>query len=372
MNSPAPQTAVSAETRIDLHAVREALQPSVDAPEQPQQLFKCSDRTCRLMGFGISGVGTRVPDWVVTNAELESQHGFEPGWIERRTGILERRYLAPGQGSSDLAVDAARAAIADAGVSVSDIDLLVLGTFTPDYVVPSTACLVQDQLGLDAPAFDLQAACSGFMYSLVTAGQFIATGNSKCALVVGADVATRICRPDDQHTAPLFGDGAGAVILEAGTEDQGMLCYQLGTDGGKGDMLLCPGAGQRHPVNARAVKAGEHFLTMDGRSVFKWAIQAVTETIELILTKSGVSVDDVDLFVLHQANIRIINKAMNVLGIPPDKVLNNVHEVGNTSAASIPLVLGKARQEGRISHGDLVLMSGYGAGLSWGTGLFRW
>ena len=372
MNSPGPQMAESAAAGIDPHAVHEALQPSTDTGTQTQPLFRRSERTCRLTGFRIQGVGTQVPERVITNEELEGQYGFEPGWIERRTGILKRHLIAPDQGTSDIAVGAAKAAMKDAGVFASEIDLLIIGTFTPDYVGPSTACLVQHRLGLDVPAMDLQAACSGFMYSLVTAGQFVATGNAKCALVIGADVVSRICRPTDQRVAPLFGDGAGATILKPGTHDQGLLCYQLGSDGSKADLLLCPVGGSRQPASVAAVASGEHFLRMDGRNVFKWAIQVVTETIDLILKKSGVTVEDVDVFVLHQANIRIIDHAVKVLGIPPEKVLTNVDEVGNTSAASIPLVLGKAQQQGRIHTGDLVLMSGFGAGLTWGTGLFRW
>ncbi len=200
----------------------------------------------------------------------------------------------------------------------------------------------------------------------------MATGNARRALVIGADVNSRIVEPTDQRTAPLFGDGAGAVILEPGSSTQGLLCYQLGADGAGGNVLDRPAGGTRNPLTAASIAAGDHFLKMDGRNVFKWAIQAVSETIELVLSRAGVSVDDVKLFVLHQANIRIIDHAMKVLNIPEHKVYCNLNRFGNTSAASIPLALDEAVRNERIQPGDLVVMCGFGAGLTWGTGLFRW
>ena len=350
---------------------RSELAPGASSPEE-RPLFQLSERTNSLTGVGIRGIGAYVPDRVVTNEELESTYGFEEGWIKKRTGILERRYAADDEGTSDLAVKAARAAMESAEVSPADVDLLLVGTFTPDFTCPSTACLVQQKLGLDAPAVDLQAACSGFMYALATGAQYIATGNSKYALVVGADINSRIVEPADQRTAPLFGDGAGAVVLEAGTKDQGLLCYQLGADGGGGSMLDRPVGGTSRPATPELISAGQHYLKMDGRNVFKWAIQVVSETIDLVLRKAEVDVKDVKLFVLHQANIRIIDHAMKVLKIPEEKVFNNLSRVGNTSAASIPLALDEAARQGRIESGDLVLMCGFGAGLTWGTGLYRW
>ena len=334
--------------------------------------FRSSQRTASLTGFRIRGLGSCIPDRVVTNRELEEQYGFEEGWIQRRTGILQRRFAAPDQATSDLAATAAKRAMAAAGVTAEEIDLLVVGTFTPDYTCPSTACLVQHQLGIDAPAMDLQAACSGFMYALVTAAQFVVTGNARTALVIGADVNSRIVRPDDQRTAPLFGDGAGAVVLTAGEPDQGLLKYQLGADGGGGPLLDRPAGGTAQPLTAAAVEAGGHYLRMDGRSVFKWAIQAVTDSIQTVLQQADCQPEEVSLFVLHQANLRIIDHAMKVLRIPQDRVLNNLQRVGNTSAASIPLVLDEAAANGQIKRGDRILMCGFGAGLTWGTGLFRW
>lgn len=370
-----PQNSVAPENALEIaREASERFGSPTDKPSSKEQrlLFRRSERINRLTGVGIRAIGSCVPDNLVTNAELEVKYGFEEGWIERRTGIRERRYAADDEGTSDLAVRAARDAISKAGVSAADIDLVLVGTFTPDYTCPSTACLVQQKLGLDAPAVDLQAACSGFMYALATGAQYVATGNSKLALVIGADINSRIVEPSDQRTAPLFGDGAGAVLLEAGSNEQGLVCYQLGADGAGGAMLDRPAGGTSRPMTPELVASGQHFLKMDGRNVFKWAIQAVTETIELILTRAEVSVDDVKLFVLHQANIRIIDHAMKVLNIPREKVFNNLERVGNTSAASIPLALDEAQRQGSIESGDLVLMCGFGAGLTWGTGLFRW
>lgn len=371
MNSPLTE---SIEVSIDVHKVRNELQPVSEekAFDESRMVFRRSSRVQRLTGVGIRSIGSYVPSRVVTNEELEQRYGFEPGWVKRRTGILQRRIASSEESTSDLAVEAAKRAISSARVSPSDIDLVIVGTFTPDYTCPSTACLVQDKLNLDAPAMDIQAACSGFMYALVTGAQFVATGNSRCALVIGADVNSRIVQADDQRIAPLFGDGAGAVILEAGEKDQGLVCYQLGADGAGGGMLDRPAGGVSMPLTPELVAEGKHLLQMDGRSVFKWAIQAVTESIEVVLEQAGVTTDEVALFVLHQANIRIIDHAMKVLNIPRSKVFNNLERVGNTSAASIPLALDEACREGRIRRGDLVVMCGFGAGLTWGTGLFRW
>ena len=378
MNSPANEMAsviADGKVSIDARMVRDALQPQVSersAGSDQRLSFRGSQRVQRLTGFGIRSIGSYVPSRVVTNEELEARYGFEPGWIERRTGIKQRRIAAATESTSDLAVEAARRAITAAQVSASDIDLLIVGTFSPDFTCPSTACLVQNKLKLDAPAMDIQAACSGFMYALATGAQFVATGNSRLALVIGADVNSRIVQPDDQQIAPLFGDGAGAVILEAGAADQGFVCYQLGADGAGGGMLDRPAGGATMPLTPELVSAGQHFLQMDGRNVFKWAIEAVTQSIQTVLDNAGVTSEDVSLFVLHQANIRIIDHAMKVLDIPRFKVYNNLDRVGNTSAASIPLALDEAYREGRINSGDLVVMCGFGAGLTWGTSLFRW
>ncbi len=331
-----------------------------------------SQRTQSLLGVQIVGTGSYVPEQVVTNADLQQRHGFDPAWIEQRTGILARRYASPDQATSDLCIEAARRAIRSARVSSKDIDLVVVGTFTPDYHCPTTANLVQKALHLDAPAMDLQAACSGFVYALATASQFVATGNSKLALVVGGDCNSRIVNPQDQKVAPLFGDGAGAVLLARGNSHQGLICYQLGSDGGGGSLLDRPSGGSKRPISAADIDSGSHFLRMDGKSVFKWAVRALTESIDLVLRQSGLSVDDVGLYVLHQANIRIINNAVEQLGIPASRVYNNLQNYGNTSGGSIPIALDEAVQQGRLSRGDTLLMSGFGAGLTWGTTLVHW
>lgn len=324
------------------------------------------------MGVRIVGTGSYVPEQVVTNADLKERLGFDPNWIQERTGILERRHALSHQSTSDLCTEAARKCIRNAGIDPQQIDLLVVGTFTPDYHCPSTACLVQDRLGLDCPAFDAAAACAGFMYALVTAAQFVATGNSQYALVIGGDCNSRIIDPNDMRTYPLFGDGAGAVLIAKGTDEQGLRCYQMGSDGSGSSLLDRPAGGAKVPMTPEALLAGDQYLKMDGRAVYMWAVRLVADTIELMLEKSGLTVDDVSLFLFHQANIRIINSAMERLNIPAAKVFNNVHKYGNTSGGSVPIVLDEANAAGKIKPGDTILMCGFGAGLSWGTSLFRW
>ena len=331
-----------------------------------------SRRTRSLLGVQIIATGSYVPDNIVTNADLQSRYGFDPAWIEQRTGILARRHVASGQATSDLCIEAARRAMSDGQVSARDIDLVVCGTFTPDYLCPTTANIVQEALGIDAPAMDLHAACSGFVYALATAAQYVATGNSKVALVIGGDSNSRIVNQTEVKIAPLFGDGAGAVLLTKGDAHQGLMCYQLGSDGGGGSMLDRPAGGSRHPTTVEDLEAGRQFLQMDGRNVFKWAVRAVTDSVELVLQKSGLSVRDVALYIMHQANIRIINNVADQLGIPPEKLFNNLQDYGNTSGGSIPIALDEAIRAGRLERGDTLLMSGFGGGLTWGTCLFRW
>jgi len=331
-----------------------------------------SRRTRTLLGVQVVACGSYVPDVVVTNEQLAEQFGFDANWITQRSGILSRRHARPDQATSDLCVEAARKAIRAARVNPLDIDLVVVGTFTPDFSFPSTACLVQDKLDLDAAAVDVQAACAGFMYALVTAAQYVASGSSKLALVIGGDCNSRITNPHDQRTAPLFGDGAGAVLLAAGDSHQGLLCYQLGADGSGGALLDRPSGGSRRPCSHADLDEGLHYLRMDGRSVFKWAVNLVTDTIDLVLQKAGMSPHDVALYVLHQANLRIINAVAEQAGIPPERLFNNLQKYGNTSGGSIPIALDEAFEAGRIRRGDTLLLSGFGAGLTWGTALLRW
>lgn len=328
---------------------------------------------CRsLTGVRVLATGSYVPDAVVSNDHLYQRFGFDSDWIVKRTGILERRHALPHQATSDLCHEAAVRCIEQAGVKASDIDLLLLGTFTPDMSFPSTACLVQDRLKLNCPAVDLQAACAGFMYSLITGAAYVASGASDLALIIGGDCNSRIMNPTDIKTYPLFGDGAGAVLLTRGRPDQGILSYSMGADGSGGDLLSRPACGSRLPPTPELLEKGLQYMYMDGRAVFRWAVAILCDTIQDVLRDARVTPNDVDIYIPHQANIRIINASIDVLGIPRSKVYNNLDRYGNTSAGSIPLALDEAIQEGRVKPGNLMVMSGFGAGLTWGTALMRW
>jgi 3-oxoacyl-[acyl-carrier-protein] synthase-3 len=328
---------------------------------------------CRsLTGVRILGTGSYVPDAVVTNEHLRERFGFDSNWIVKRTGILERRHVLPHQATSDLCHEAARRCIEQAGVKPSDIDLLLLATFTPDMPFPSTACLVQDRMGLNCPAVDLQAACSGFMYALITGAAYVVSGASDLALIVGGDANSRILNPNDIKTFPLFGDGAGAVLLTRGRPDQGILTYSMGADGSGGDLLSRPACGSRLPPTPELLARGMHYMHMDGRAVFRWAVSILCDSVQDVLTASNLRPQDIDLLIPHQANIRIINAAIDVLHISRSRVFNNLERYGNTSAGSVPLALDEAVSEGRIQPGNLLILSGFGAGLTWGTAVLRW
>ncbi|ODU00733.1 MAG: 3-oxoacyl-ACP synthase [Planctomycetes bacterium SCN 63-9] len=329
-------------------------------------------RTRSLTGVQILSTGSYVPDNVISNTDLRESHGFDPEWIVNRTGIQERRFALPHQATSDLGVHAATRCLEAAGCAPGDVDLLVVATFTPDMAFPSVGNLIQDQLGLTCPAFDIQAACAGFIFALVTAAQFVATGNSKRALVVGADCNSRVINPSDEKSFPLFGDGAGAVLLTQGSPEQGMVSYQLGSDGSGGDLLSRPACGSRIPPSPEAIEQGLHYLTMDGRAVFKWAVRILADSTQTVLGHAKVGVADVRWFVPHQANVRIIHAASDVLGFPREAVYKNLERYGNTSAGSIPIALDELWRDGQVRRGDLVLTSGFGAGLNWGTTLWRW
>jgi 3-oxoacyl-[acyl-carrier-protein] synthase-3 len=328
---------------------------------------------CRsLTGVRVVATGSYVPDAVVTNDHLHQRFGFDSNWIVKRTGIYERRHALPHQATSDLSCEAARRCIDQAGVKPSDIDLVLVATFTPDMSFPSSACMVQDRLGLNAPAVDLQAACAGFMYALITGATYVVSGASDLALVIGADCNSRIMNPDDIKTYPLFGDGAGAVLLARGRPDQGLLSYSLGADGSGGDLLSRPACGSRLPPTPELLGKGLHYMYMDGRAVFRWAVAILCDTIQDVLKASNLRPDEIDLYIPHQANIRIINAAIDVLHIPRSRVFNNLDRYGNTSAGSVPLALDEAVNEGKIQPGNLIVLSGFGAGLTWGTAVMRW
>jgi len=324
------------------------------------------------MGVRVIGTGSYVPDAVVSNEHLHARMGFDSDWIVKRTGILERRHAFPHQATSDLCIEASQRCFESSKVNPRDIDLLVLGTFTPDMSFPSTACIVQDKLKLNCPAIEVEAACAGFMYALITGAAYIVSGASDTALIIGGDTNSRVLNPDDIKTYPLFGDGAGAVILTRGRPDQGILSYSMGSDGSGGDLLCRPAGGSRNPPTAEQIAAGQHFMYMDGRAVFRWAVAILCDTIQDVLGASHLTPEDVDLYVPHQANIRIINAAIDVLKIPRSKVFNNLEKYGNTSAGSIPIALDEAIAEGRLREGNLALLSGFGAGLAWGTAVMRW
>lgn len=342
-----------------------------ETPTPTEHTLSGRSRLGRLTGIEIVATGSYVPETIVANEDLAAL-GCDSDWIVQRTGIHERRRAAPEQATSDLALRAAEQCLERAGVSAADVDLIVVATITPDHASPSTACHLQKQLGCIAPAMDVNAACAGFMYGLVTAGQFVAGGSSKCALVVGAEVMSRTIDPSDVKTYPLFGDGAGAVLLRP-TQDQskGLVSYTLGAEGCGGQMLCIPSGGSRLPLTEASLAAGEHFLHMEGRSVFKWAVRVVADSTRDCLIHSQTQVEDLDMMILHQANIRIIDSAVSDFNISPDKVFVNLDRYGNTSAASIPLALDEAWTSGRIQPGSRVLMCGFGSGLAWGTAVVQ-
>ena len=316
--------------------------------------------------ISITGLGCRVPERVLTNQELEQLVDTSDEWIMERTGIRERRIAKPEEAMSDLALPAAQAALAEAGVEGRDIDLIIVATVTPDMAFPSTAALLADQVGAsEAGAYDLAAGCTGFMYALAQAYGMLAGGLAHTALVVGGDVLSKILDWSDRSTLVLFGDGAGAVVLEE-VDHGGFLGFELGADGGGGVHLWLPGSGSRH------FEDPDRFVKMNGREVFKFATRILVQSAEAVLERCGVKIDDVDVYVPHQANVRIIDHATKKLGIPSERVVVNVDRYGNTSSGSIPLALADAQADGRLREGELVLMTGMGAGLTWGSALIEW
>jgi 3-oxoacyl-[acyl-carrier-protein] synthase-3 len=308
----------------------------------------------------------------MTNEELATMVDTSDEWIVERTGIRERRVAAPEEALSDLALPAAKAALAQAGLDASEVDLIVVATVTPDMFFPSTGAILADQLGAkDAAAYDLSAGCTGFVYALVQAQGMVAGGLAKNALVVGGDVLSKIVDWTDRSTCVLFGDGAGAVVLER-VEEGGFLGFELGADGSGGPQLYIPAGGSRAPASAETVATRQHFAKMNGREVFKFATRVLVDSAEKVLDECGVSVEDVDVYVPHQANVRIIEHARRKLGIPGERTVVNVDRYGNTSSGSIPLALGDAEADGRLVPGELVLMTGMGAGLTWGSALIEW
>ena len=319
----------------------------------------------------IIGVGSYLPERILTNTDLEAMVDTSDEWIVTRTGIRERRVVAEGEATSHLSVRAAERALADAGIAASEIDLVVLGTSSPDMIFPATACLVQEKLGMTCPAYDVNAACSGFVFALHAGVAAIESGRATRVLVIGADALTRHIDFTDRATCVLFGDGAGAVVLEAGGEP-GVLGIVLGSDGSGAGLLRIPAGGSARPVVPEGVGDASRYVQMNGNEVFRFAVKAIPAATLEALAASGHTVDDLAWLVPHQANQRILNTVEQRLGIPSERVFSHVATTGNTSAASIPLALDDLYTSGRIASGDLIALVGFGAGLTWGAAVVRW
>jgi 3-oxoacyl-[acyl-carrier-protein] synthase III len=318
--------------------------------------------------ISITGLGAHVPKRVLSNEELSTLVDTSDEWIMSRTGIRERRIAAPEEALTDLALPAAKTALAQAGVDAKDIDLLLCATVTPDMMFPTSSALLADTLGAtDAAAYDLLAGCTGFMYAIAQAYGMMAAGLSERALVVGGDVLSRILDWTDRSTLVLFGDGAGAVVLER-VDRPGFLGFELGADGGGGIHLSLPGSGSRQMEQASA----NGYVHMNGPEVFKFATRVLVSSAEAVLERCGRSIEEVDVYIPHQANVRIMDHAAQKLGIDRDRMVVNVDRYGNTSSGSIPLALADAQADGRLEKGKLVLMTGMGAGLTWGSALMEW
>lgn len=321
----------------------------------------------------ITGWGKYVPERVLTNFDLEKIVDTSDEWIRTRTGIRERRIAAPGETCCSMSVAAAQKALEVARLNPTDVELIIVATSSPDYLVPSVASMVQDRLGArGTPAFSLVAGCTGWVYGLVTASQFIQTGAYRNALVIGTEHLSVGVDWTDRTTCVLFGDGSGAVVLEASEQPTGLMAFELGSDGSEYDALIFPGCGGVHPPSHEVIDQRLHYLRMDGHRVFKFATRVMADSVAKVVTASGLTIDDIALIIPHQANDRIIELARRRLGVPPEKIMINIDRYGNTSAASIPLAFVEAIEEGRIKPGDRVVFVGFGAGLTWASAVFHW
>jgi 3-oxoacyl-[acyl-carrier-protein] synthase-3 len=323
----------------------------------------------------IRAIGVHTPERTLTNAELSKMVDTSDEWIKTRSGIAERRIAGPGENPSDMGAKAATKALERAGLTPADIDLLIVATMTPDVPFPSTACLLQAKLGLrrDIPCFDVSAACSGFVYALQVAKDMMRSGSYRRALVVGAEKLSSVVDWSDRTTCVLFGDGAGAALLETTDEKNvGLLGNILGADGNNAELLHCAGGGSAAPATADSLRDGKHFLRMNGKEVFRHAVRVMAESCERVLAKCDVKSEQVAWFIPHQANIRILEAVASQLNVGMDRFPSNLERYGNTSAASIPLALEEAWKDGKLKHGDLVLIVAFGAGLTWGATLLRW
>jgi len=325
-------------------------------------------RTCAF-----ASVGAYVPEKILTNADLEKMVDTTDEWITSRTGIQQRRIACEGEYTSDMAAKAARLAMERAGVTADDIDLIIVATITPDMLFPSTACLVQQKIGARrAAAFDIEAACSGFIYALEIAQQFIASHTYNTVLVIGAEKLSSIIDWKDRNTCVLFGDGAGAAILQSRSDTHGLLTACMGADGSKGELLSMPAGGSRQPATIDSVNSRLHYLRMDGKETFKSAVNAMYQAAQEALRRCEIDISQIKLVIPHQANRRIIDAVGERLGARPDQVFVNLHKFGNTSAASVAIALDEAVTAGLIQRGDLVLLVVFGAGLTWGAAVIQW
>lgn len=326
-----------------------------------------------LRAAGLVGLGTYLPEEIITNADLEKIIDTSDEWIRTRTGISERRRISNAEASSDMGYKAAVKALENAGIKAEEVDLIIVPTATPDMLFPSTACIIQDKIGaVNAAAFDISVGCTGFIYALSLANQYVATGAYDTVLVVATEALTRFLNWEDRNTCVLFGDGAGAVVIKPVEEGSGFLSFVLGSDGSGGDLLKIPGGGSRNPASEKTVADKQHCINMAGNEVFKFAVKIMGEAAVQALDKAGLSKEDVDLLVPHQANTRIIESAAKRLGLPQEKVVINLDKYGNMSSASIPVALEEARNRGLLKKGDLIVLVGFGAGLTWGACVMKW
>ena len=319
----------------------------------------------------VAGWGMALPERRVTNHDLAQMVDTNDAWITERTGIKERRWAGEGESTATLAIEAGAEAIKRADLSPSDIGCCIVATCTPEQPIPPTAAFVQEGLGLHCGAFDLDAACSGFVYALVVGASMVAAGGFGPVLVIGSETLSRVADPTDRGTCVLFGDGAGAVVLVPSAEPN-LLSWDLACDGSTAHLLAIPGGGSRLPHTVETIAAGEHWLKMEGKEVYRRAVRAIVESAETAMAAAGIDASGIDLFVPHQANLRIIEGAASRLGFPTERVFVNIERYGNTSAASVPIALAEAADEGRLHDGDVVLLSGFGAGMSWASAVIRW
>ncbi len=321
----------------------------------------------------ITGIGSFLPGKVLTNYDLEKIVDTSDEWITQRTGIKERRIVEDGVITSDLAAQASLRAMEDAGVSPKDLDLIIASTITPDHFFPATSCYIQQKIGATrACAFDILAACAGFIYALSIGRSFVDTGAMKTVLVIGAECLSKITDYTDRKTCVLFGDGAGAVIIQKSGTKHEILDTNLAADGSQADVLIMPGGGSKHPATLESIQQRMHYIKFKGKEVFKLAINNITNLIYETVEKNGLKLSDIDLIIPHQSNLRIIEATMEKLGLPMEKAFVNIDKYGNTSSASIPIAIDEARKEGRIKKGNIVMLVAFGGGLTWGSSIIRW